>query len=334
MRRDGPPTSVSAEFTATRAGRSSADLAAGRQADRLPQDSGRREAGGAVDLGRRERLAVGARLGSALREPLLGLDRDAVRRAHRSVAGLPPAAPGAARSGAQLPLRLPRPARGRSRRTRRRSRRRPTAPTCRTSCAPTSPGSSGCRSGSATATAGPNRGRRAARRSTATTTRRPGKDTLAAVKSFFRQLANRVQSGSARTGLDDDATDYYPVPLERAALRPGVDLRRSVRPRDGGGEVGRPDGRQGRPAAGRRRPARHVDRAQALLGGDVPVRERRQERGPRLQGVPPAGARRRRQAGADRERGDRRQGAIRRTRRSPTSRRRSRRTASTRAWAS
>jgi hypothetical protein len=49
-----------------------------------------------------------------------------------------------------------------------------------------------------------------------------GKDALAAVKSFFRQLSNRVQSGSARTGLDDDATDYYPVPLERAALRPGV----------------------------------------------------------------------------------------------------------------
>jgi hypothetical protein len=49
-----------------------------------------------------------------------------------------------------------------------------------------------------------------------------GKDGLAAVKSFFRQLANRVQSGSARTGLDDDATDYYPVPLERSALRPGT----------------------------------------------------------------------------------------------------------------
>ena len=48
------------------------------------------------------------------------------------------------------------------------------------------------------------------------------KDALAATKAFFRQLANRVQSGSARTGLDDDATDYYPVPLERAALRPGV----------------------------------------------------------------------------------------------------------------
>jgi hypothetical protein len=42
------------------------------------------------------------------------------------------------------------------------------------------------------------------------------------VKGFFRQLANRVQSGSARTGLDDDATDYYPVPLERSALRPGT----------------------------------------------------------------------------------------------------------------
>jgi hypothetical protein len=49
-----------------------------------------------------------------------------------------------------------------------------------------------------------------------------GKDTLAVVKSFFRQLANRVQSGSARTGLDDDATDYYPVPLDRTALRPGT----------------------------------------------------------------------------------------------------------------
>jgi hypothetical protein len=49
-----------------------------------------------------------------------------------------------------------------------------------------------------------------------------GKDTLAVVKSFFRQLANRVQSGSARTALDDDGTDYYPVPLDRKSLRPGV----------------------------------------------------------------------------------------------------------------
>jgi hypothetical protein len=49
-----------------------------------------------------------------------------------------------------------------------------------------------------------------------------GKDTLAVVKSFFRQLANRVQSGSARTALDDEGTDYYPVPLDRKSLRPGV----------------------------------------------------------------------------------------------------------------
>jgi len=49
-----------------------------------------------------------------------------------------------------------------------------------------------------------------------------GKDPLAAAKSFFRLMSNHVQSGSARTGLDDDATDYYPLPLEREALRPGV----------------------------------------------------------------------------------------------------------------
>ena len=49
-----------------------------------------------------------------------------------------------------------------------------------------------------------------------------GKDTLAVMKSFFRHLANRVQSGSARTALDDDGTDYYPVPLDRKSLRPGV----------------------------------------------------------------------------------------------------------------
>ena len=49
-----------------------------------------------------------------------------------------------------------------------------------------------------------------------------GKDQLGRVKSFFRQVTNHVQSGSARTALDDDNTDYYPVKLERSALRPGV----------------------------------------------------------------------------------------------------------------
>src|SRR6185295_17183792 len=45
---------------------------------------------------------------------------------------------------------------------------------------------------------------------------------LAPVRSFLRNVTNRVQSGSARTALDDDDTDYYPVKLDRKALRPGV----------------------------------------------------------------------------------------------------------------
>jgi hypothetical protein len=49
-----------------------------------------------------------------------------------------------------------------------------------------------------------------------------GKDLLASIKSFMREVTNHVQSGSARTALDDDQTDYYPVRLERQALRPGV----------------------------------------------------------------------------------------------------------------
>jgi hypothetical protein len=49
-----------------------------------------------------------------------------------------------------------------------------------------------------------------------------GKDVLPAVKSFLRLLSNHVQSGSARTALDDEETDYYPVRLERKALRPGT----------------------------------------------------------------------------------------------------------------
>ena len=72
----------------------------------------------------------------------------------------------------------------------------------------------------------------------------------------------------------------------------GDDLRRPVRPRHAGREVGRADARARRAVAGGRRPAGHVDRAQALLGGDVPLHERHQERRPGLQGVPPGRARR------------------------------------------
>jgi hypothetical protein len=49
-----------------------------------------------------------------------------------------------------------------------------------------------------------------------------GKDVLASVKSFLRLLSNHVQSGSARTALDDEETDYYPLRLDRKALRPGT----------------------------------------------------------------------------------------------------------------
>ena len=48
------------------------------------------------------------------------------------------------------------------------------------------------------------------------------KDPLGAMKKFLRLLGNKVHSGSARTALADDDTDYYPVKLTREALRPGV----------------------------------------------------------------------------------------------------------------
>lgn len=44
----------------------------------------------------------------------------------------------------------------------------------------------------------------------------------ASFTQFSRKLANTVHSGSARTGLDDESTDWYPVPLRRDALWPGT----------------------------------------------------------------------------------------------------------------
>ncbi len=40
--------------------------------------------------------------------------------------------------------------------------------------------------------------------------------------AFLRKVADGVHSGTARTALDDENSDYYPVPLERWALRPGT----------------------------------------------------------------------------------------------------------------
>jgi cell wall-associated NlpC family hydrolase len=48
-------------------------------------------------------------------------------------------------------------------------------------------------------------------------------DDLRAIEKFIgREVASAVHSGSGRTRPQDSETDYYPVPLERRWLRPGV----------------------------------------------------------------------------------------------------------------
>jgi hypothetical protein len=47
-------------------------------------------------------------------------------------------------------------------------------------------------------------------------------DPVLSFNLFLRRVMNDVHSGTARTGLDDDNSDYYPVPLERRALLPGT----------------------------------------------------------------------------------------------------------------
>ena len=42
------------------------------------------------------------------------------------------------------------------------------------------------------------------------------------VNTFLRMVMNGVHSGSARTALDNENADYYPVPLTQEGLRPGV----------------------------------------------------------------------------------------------------------------
>ncbi len=43
-----------------------------------------------------------------------------------------------------------------------------------------------------------------------------------AFNAFLRRIMDGVHSGTARTALDNEKSDYYPVPLERATLRPGT----------------------------------------------------------------------------------------------------------------
>jgi hypothetical protein len=50
----------------------------------------------------------------------------------------------------------------------------------------------------------------------------PKTNQILAFNAFLRQVMNGVHSGTARTALNDENSDYYPVPLEREALRPGI----------------------------------------------------------------------------------------------------------------
>ena len=43
-----------------------------------------------------------------------------------------------------------------------------------------------------------------------------------AFNNFLRRIKDGVQSATARTALDDENSDYYPVSLEQGALRPGI----------------------------------------------------------------------------------------------------------------
>jgi hypothetical protein len=49
-----------------------------------------------------------------------------------------------------------------------------------------------------------------------------GNTSLSTFKGLIHTLQDAVHSGSARTGLDDNATDFYPIELKRAALKPGT----------------------------------------------------------------------------------------------------------------
>jgi hypothetical protein len=47
-------------------------------------------------------------------------------------------------------------------------------------------------------------------------------DPVLAFNAFLRKIMDGVHSGTARTSLDNENSDYYPVPLESDALRPGT----------------------------------------------------------------------------------------------------------------
>ncbi len=50
----------------------------------------------------------------------------------------------------------------------------------------------------------------------------PESHPVLAFNAFLRKVMDGVHSGTARTALDNENSDYYPVSLERGALRPGI----------------------------------------------------------------------------------------------------------------
>jgi hypothetical protein len=50
----------------------------------------------------------------------------------------------------------------------------------------------------------------------------PRSQPVLAFNAFLRRVMNDVHSGTARTALDDESSDYYPVSLDRINLRPGI----------------------------------------------------------------------------------------------------------------
>ncbi|SDY92505.1 hypothetical protein [Nitrosomonas sp. Nm58] len=49
-----------------------------------------------------------------------------------------------------------------------------------------------------------------------------GSSSQASFRKISRQLVNTIHSGSLRTGLEDESTDLYPIPLSREMLWPGT----------------------------------------------------------------------------------------------------------------
>ncbi|MBV5349954.1 hypothetical protein JZU71_01995, partial [bacterium] len=45
---------------------------------------------------------------------------------------------------------------------------------------------------------------------------------ILAFNSFIRRIMDGVHSGTARTALENENSDYYPVALNRESLRPGT----------------------------------------------------------------------------------------------------------------